>query len=656
MPNLRPVDYDPFAGDPGGEGPRLRAVDYDPFAEQPLRHSDGRLTEAGWQAERDALAARDPWEGVGMYRQYLSGVGSSIHRTGRGVRQLLTDAAAALPEHPAFMVPKEIRQEEAQKLRDREAEIQELEAPLRQSRAYQFGDLVGTSAQIFTPGAALKGTQAARAFLPTTLRGNMLQGAAIGALQPVTEGVNRLANLAFGAGAGALGHGLGRMVSRWTPGARQAMEDADRLGINLRGTPGEQVQQTADAARGLVPAQRGDAMAGIQDGVTSAREQARQGVTVAYDAARATRAAVPMTEVQGFAQGARRALVDRGFDLGASELASVSRLLGQLDEFAGTPGARASQLQALEGFRRRINAMTPKDGSPAMAASTALRRQYDDWMTDLFNRDMIGGDAAAVSAWADARGASAKFHATFNANRVIRDLAIKEDLTPEQMRAWLFNVSSAKAPAGAVVRRLNEILGPDSPQMEALRTEVVADVAEPLLKRTPDVKAFLDRYDTYFRRNPTLIRELFPDGAGDLRQLQMFARGIEKRPGAKIDPVSDPAGRQMFGAIGRLLRARTVGHGIAEGGARMNLAAQLMARLEGETGVSWARDQSVGRAARRGIIRDYLGADPRQPMFPTGPGQAAVAAGMVDGPGLEIDIVGGTPVPAEEFEANPPIW
>lgn len=654
MPNLRPVDYDPFENQPtAAEAPqaRLRAVDYDPFVSEPLRHPDGRLTEAGWQAERDALVTRDPMEGTGLYGRYLAGVGSSLARGGRGLRQVLTEAAAVLPDSP-MLPPKQVRQAERQRLRDQEAQIRRDEAPLRQSRAFQFGDFVGSGAQMLVPGAAAARTPMAGALLPTTVRGNALLGGAAGAAQPVATGENRLAGLAIGAGAGAAGGGLNRLAARWTPGAREAMGEADRLGINLRGTPGAQVQEISDAARGLVPGARGDAMPGIQDGVTAAREQARQGVTAAYDAAMATRATAPMSEVQGFAQGARRALTDQGFDLGSPEMAGVSRLLGQLDDFTATPGARAAQLRSLEAFRRRINAMDPSDRSPTSAASAALRNRYDDFMTDLFNRDMIAGDPTAIRAWTDARGASAKFHATFNANRVIRDLATKDDMTPEQMRGWLFNVSSAKAPSGAVVRRLNEILGPDSPQMEALRTEVVADVAEPLLKRTPDVKAFLDRYDTYFRRNPTLLRELFPDGTGDLQQVQMFARGIEKRPGAKIDPQSDPASRQMFGAIGRLLRARTVGHGIAEGGARMNLAAQLMARLEGATGVSWARDQSVGRAARRGIIRDYLGADPRQPMFQTGPGQAAIAAGMVEGPGLEIDIVGGTPVPASEFEAG----
>lgn len=631
MPRLRPVDYDPFEDAAGSTAPRLRAVDYDPFAD----------------AAEEAPAA-DPWEGVGLYRQYLSGVGSSLRRTGRGARQLLTDVAAALPENPvAFPVPREVRHQEAQRLRDREARIREEEAPLRQSRAYQFGDVVGMGAQLLTPGAALRGTQSARAFLPTTIRGNVAQGAAIGALQPVAGEGERLGSTALGGVLGGAGATVGSAIGRWTPAAREAMGEADRLGLNLRGTPGEQVYQLSDAAGRLVPDSRGDAMIGIRQGLQEAREAARQGVDASYDAARSSRAAVPMAQVQTFSGGARRALAEQGFDVGS--MPAVARRLDELDQLAATPGARAAQLRAMEQWRRRVSAMSPKDGSPEMAASTALKRRYDDFMTDLFNRDMIEGSPDALQAWRQARGDSARFHSTFNANRVIRDLATKDDLTPEQMRSWLFNVggSGAKLPAGAVVKRLNDVLGTDSPQMQALRSEVVADLADPLLQRTPNIKAFLDRYDTYFKRNPTLIRELFPEGAGDLQQVQMFARGIEKRPGARIQVEGDKRSQNMFGTLQRFLAARIAGHDLARGAARMEATRGIMNRLRGST---------VGAAARRDILREYLGADPRQPMFPTGPGQAAIAAGMVARPPLEIDIVGGTPVPAEEYPQSLGSW
>src|SRR5690606_2672014 len=155
------------------------------------------------------------------------------------------------------------------------------------------------------------------AALPTTLRGSAAQGAAIGAVQPVAEGQSRLANLAVGGGAGAAGHAAGRAITRWTPQAREAMGEANRLGLNLRGAPGEQVNQLASAAGRLVPDSRGDAMLGIQQGVRTARDAARQEVNAAYDAARGARATVPMQEVRGLAGSARQALDDAGFDVGA---------------------------------------------------------------------------------------------------------------------------------------------------------------------------------------------------------------------------------------------------------------------------------------------------------------------------------------------------
>lgn len=324
-----------------------------------------------------------------------------------------------------------------------------------------------------------------------------------------------------------------------------------------------------------------------------------------------------MTEVGGFAANARRNLSESGFDVSA--MPGVSRRLAELDELTNIPNARDAQLRALEGWRKRINAMSPKDGSPEMAASSALKRQYDDFMTDLFNRDMIGGDTAALNAWRNARATAARFQSTFNANQVIRNLATKEDMTPETMRSWLFNASGtgAKAQSGEVVRRLDQILGTDSPQMVALRAEVMADLVEPLLQRTPNIRQFLDRNDRYFRNNPTLARTLFPGGTGDLQQIQAFARGVEKRPGARISPDAAPEQRTLWGPLGRLLTAKFFGHGIAEGGARMQAARGWIDRL---------RSTTVGAQAKRNILREYLGADPTQPMFPgTGVTGSAVA-------------------------------
>lgn len=545
----------------------------------------------------------DPTAGMSGLDLARAGAGKMMVDTARGARQLGVEAAGLLGSDRA--------RERAQELRAEETERQQRDAPLMRADAALAGYAGGMLAPMGAGAYASRGTRALGAFLPSTARGSAAQGAALGALQPVGEDESRTANVAFGGAAGAGGHALGRTISRWTPGAREAMGEADRLGLNLRGTPGEQVHQLSEAAGRLVPDSRGDAMIGIRQGLQEAREAARQGVDASYDAARSARAAVPMAEVQAFSGGARRALAEQGFDVGS--MPGVARRLDELDQLAATPGARAAQLRALEQWRRRVNAMSPKDGSPEMAASTALKRRYDDFMTDLFNRDMIEGSTDALQAWRQARGDSARFHSTFNANRVIRDLATKDDLTPEQMRSWLFNVggSGAKLPAGAVVKRLNDILGADSPQMQALRSEVVADLADPLLQRTPNIKAFLDRYDTYFKRNPTLIRELFPEGAGDLQQVQMFARGIERRPGARISVEGDKRSQNMFGSLQRLLTAKMFGHGIAEGGARMQAARSMIDRL---------RSSTVGSQARKDILREYLGADPRQPMFPRGAG------------------------------------
>lgn len=639
--------YDLGGGDPAPAtpGPATTPGAVSPATGGPVRGGVAATIAGGPGASPvapETVEQEDPFGGGGLYRQYLTGVGDSLRRTGRGLRQLVADADAGFmrdTDNPYFADMQERRQRRTQELREQEAQIREEEAPKRDSLAYRWGDIVGSGAQLIGPGLAVRGTALANALMPRTLAGNTALGGAVGAAQPVAEEESRGLNTAIGAGAGGAGHLAARALSQFTPQARQAMRQADDLGLNLRGTPGEQVHQLGGAGQNMLPESRGAGMVGIRESLQNARTAAKQGVDDAYSAAMGTRAAAPAGSVAGFAQTARHRLIQQeGFDLADPQLHGVAKRLDELEKISTTPGAKAVQLRALEGWRKRINAMSPNDGTPAMAASQSLKRQYDDFMTDMFNRDMIDGDQAALQAWRDARAKSAAFHSTFNDNDIIRNLATKPDLTQEQMRGWLLNASSAKAPSGAVIRRLNEILGPDSAEMTGLRAEVAADLLEPLVKRRPNIQQFLDKYDTYTRNNPTVMRELFPDGVGDLEQIKRFAEGVAKRPGSNVVQQGDPQNSQMFGVLRRFLEAKFFGHGIAEGSARMGAARSAIDRL---------RESSVGRRARLNILREYLGADPKAPMF--GAPQAAIGAAMSERPAMELDIVGGTPVPDDEI-------
>lgn len=141
--------------------------------------------------------------GVG---DFLPGVGKAVYDTARGIGQL----AGVVSE-------------------DDVAAARERDRALTQSGWGAGGEAVGFLTQLVGPGAAAKAgagvaagagaTRAAsgantiaRAFLPTTMRGNLAQGATLGALQPTVEGESRLGNAAIGAGFSGAGYAIPGLV------------------------------------------------------------------------------------------------------------------------------------------------------------------------------------------------------------------------------------------------------------------------------------------------------------------------------------------------------------------------------------------------------------------------------------------------------------
>jgi hypothetical protein len=440
-------------------------------------------------------------------------------------------------------------------------------------------------------------------------------GAAAGVTQIGSDEAARIAGSEQGfdrtsalvaAGGGALGEVIGAGFNAWRPQAKQIMQDADRLGINLRGSPGEQVSQTVRRVDDMASSSRGEGMAAVRSGVQREREVARQSADDLFAQARnpeAGSAFIRQPQVRAFSSNARVNLAEQGFDV--ENLPKLGRRLEEIDSLANTEGASATKLNALEMWRRRVGKSKSADPEEAQALRV-LKNQYDEWMTGQFNDDMVAGNKDAITAWKDARTAWAEFKQRFDDNKVIQDLARKET-TVEQMRQWVFNANAVNASneAGKVVAGLNRILGPKSPEMDALRREFIFDVAEPLMRPAPNIRAFLNNYEKAVRKNPTLVRELFPDevgGIGDFGQLAAIARGIAKRPGA----VEDRFPETMFDKLQKIFWRFSIGHGIAKGQARIGIA----------TGITdWLRDRTVGTAARRNILWEALGHDPTMPMF-----------------------------------------
>lgn len=85
------------------------------------------------------------------------------------------------------------------------ADRAQIDAPLMSTGQGISGYITGSAAQFMGPGAALRGTAGARAFLPATIGGNAIQGGVLGWMQPAENPQQQMENARTGA---LLGGGL----------------------------------------------------------------------------------------------------------------------------------------------------------------------------------------------------------------------------------------------------------------------------------------------------------------------------------------------------------------------------------------------------------------------------------------------------------------
>lgn len=230
MPNV----FDQF--DPVPVPPQPMAAPANPFDQfdqapqaPPLRHTDGRLTEYGWEQERKALEEKQAQD---LARQSLlenavAGYGRSLPSMWQGAKQAFVDANAATTSGAvslldalgagslASMAANNVAiplLDESKKLREQTAQERRDSADLMSTFGGKAGQLLGDIANTMPAmgyGLAAKGATAARAIGQAAL-----SGAAQGAIQPVVDDGERLRNTAVGAGVGGGLAGLGRGAIR----------------------------------------------------------------------------------------------------------------------------------------------------------------------------------------------------------------------------------------------------------------------------------------------------------------------------------------------------------------------------------------------------------------------------------------------------------
>ena len=388
--------------------------------------------------------------------------------------------------------------------------------------------------------------------------------------------------------------------------ANQAFEEgAESINLDVDQPVDIQGAQIIEEADRLAGGQtvRGQNLEFISEAVGNAREIARQETSRLYDDARSTQAGININQAREFESLARRSLAD--FD--TETMPIVQRRLQEIADINELPDNSIIQLNAIAQWRQRINRNQPASTDRAqIAALGVLKGQLDEFLDAQFNADMITGNPAAIDKWRVANEAYKEFKDTFDANKVVRQLA-ENAANPEELRNWILGASSvgAKKEAGDVVSRIKNIVGEDSGAFSAIRQEVLFDIMEPLFREQPSIRSYRNNYNRFVRNNPTLADELFPDSREALDNLSNFSQAIKRSAPDGLDINFD-----------RTISRGLFGHGLARGQLRIGLAENVIRLMR----------RATGPGDRQRVMENLLGYNPNQTILPLSP--VVIGAGV----------------------------
>lgn len=236
--------------------------------------------------------ARDASRDSSRAERLLAGAGKAFTDSARGLRQLAVDQISdpwgnsgigVLGQLTgAYREPEALTQarqrgnmgelnQYAQQLRTEEAERRRLDPGLTDDPLFTAGNIGGTLLQLLGPGIALRGTTAGAALLPTTVRGNALQGALLGMVQPVAGEGERALNSTLGAAAGTAGTVLPNIAGRATNTIADLI-----AGRSLSGAERAAGRRIAESAGGDIMTPQPSAVRGVQR--TLAEETGDKGI------------------------------------------------------------------------------------------------------------------------------------------------------------------------------------------------------------------------------------------------------------------------------------------------------------------------------------------------------------------------------------------
>lgn len=317
-------------------------------------------TPANRKAAQEALV-----NDMSNAERFTVGVGKSVADSAIGAGQVLSSEIAPYLYGIPGLVTRELGRRGAREEIDQFArEAAERDAPLMDTGAGLAGNITGSLAQILGPGIAARGTTASSAILPTTIRGNALQGAYLGALQPTTEEGQRGQNIALGGALGGAGAGLANGAGALIRGARNVLArggltSTDRRAANVlaREATNPDIQLTPSSVPGV---QRTLGEATLDPGLMALENTVRAQNRGAFEAQDIANNVARQQQIQSIAgtgaemaaaNQARDNVVDTTLQQALREGAGYQQSLSASQEAARSNARQAAQAAELENQR-----------------------------------------------------------------------------------------------------------------------------------------------------------------------------------------------------------------------------------------------------------------------------------------------------------------
>ena len=414
--------------------------------------------------------------------------------------------------------------------------------------------------------------------------------------------------------------------------------------ISIRGIPSsgriaEALKQVPEAAAALRRSTevKGQDLLQIQKGVQEARKGTRNSISQMYkQATEAGTVRVPINEVKLLNETLANAMAP-------FEMANIQPVRNLLDEFTsiiepaprrfqtvnvsrrGIGGTRLSrdvnapvmtteqlqrgivELNDISEFRRKLSLAQRGSNPEVSAAALVMKKNIDDWLDAQFDMDMMSGSADAILKWKNANTAYREYAKTFKENKVMVDL-FQSEATPEMVHNWIFGTSAvgAKPESALVVKRLNQVLGRNSTEMNTLRSSAAFDMVYPLLRDNlspKNVENFRKNYVNFVRTNDSLSKEMFT--TEQLRAFETLNRSITAA--ADMEFNVPPA---LLSNIDRSLAIAIFpkAQGLATGSTVLNVAQNAIKRIKSAA-------KGDNRRSANNFYSELSGINVGQPLF-----------------------------------------